>query len=221
VSAAVCLSPPGFGAPLPEGFDASPAGYRDWLAECLGMFRTPVDLVGHDIGGDLVFAVARTCPRLVRSWVSDTLGTHAPTYEWHPLAKLWRTPKAGEEWIKTMVEAPLAARVEALSEWGIGGTVAERLAAAVDSDMGRAILSFYRSARLAADGPSAAVALPGLALVALGDTMVGTPDMHREIAKAAGAQVAELANADHWWMVHDPAQAATVMSDFWRGLSRD
>lgn len=219
-SDAICLSPPGFGAPLPDGFDASPTGYRDWLVQCLAMFRTPVDLVGHDIGGELVFAVARTCPHLLRSWVTDTLGTQSPAYEWHPLAKLWRTPEAGEEWIRAVVEAPLAARIEALSGWGLGGVVTERLAAAVDSDMGRAILSFYRSPRLVTDDvPPTAMAVPGLALVAIEDTMVGTPDMHREIAEAVGAELAEMSDADHWWMVRGPAQAARVLSAFWQRLS--
>jgi pimeloyl-ACP methyl ester carboxylesterase len=27
----VCLSPPGFGAPLPDGFSATYLAYRDWL----------------------------------------------------------------------------------------------------------------------------------------------------------------------------------------------
>jgi pimeloyl-ACP methyl ester carboxylesterase len=27
----VCLSPPGFGAPLPRGFEPTMTGYRDWL----------------------------------------------------------------------------------------------------------------------------------------------------------------------------------------------
>lgn len=47
----VCLSPPGFGAPLPAGFGATMDDYRDWLIARLEAFRDPVDLVGHDWGG--------------------------------------------------------------------------------------------------------------------------------------------------------------------------
>jgi len=41
------LSPPGFGAPMPERFEATQTGYRNWLIEQLG---GDVDLVGHDWG---------------------------------------------------------------------------------------------------------------------------------------------------------------------------
>lgn len=44
----VCLSPPGFGAPLPAGFGATVTDYRDWLIGELTRFAEPVDLVGHD-----------------------------------------------------------------------------------------------------------------------------------------------------------------------------
>src|ERR1700761_8712561 len=51
----VRLSPPGFGAPLPDGFPATYLGYRDWLEgeleAILAAGEEPVDLVGHDWGG--------------------------------------------------------------------------------------------------------------------------------------------------------------------------
>ena len=51
VTTYVRLSPPGFGAPLPDGFAATMLGYRDWLEEELAGFDEPIDLVGHDWGG--------------------------------------------------------------------------------------------------------------------------------------------------------------------------
>ena len=47
----VRLSPPGFGAAIPSGFDCSTDAYRDWLAGELGKLTQPIDLVGHDWGG--------------------------------------------------------------------------------------------------------------------------------------------------------------------------
>ena len=44
----VRLSPPGFGAPLDDGFAATYLAYRDWLEEQLECFDEPIDLVGHD-----------------------------------------------------------------------------------------------------------------------------------------------------------------------------
>jgi pimeloyl-ACP methyl ester carboxylesterase len=46
----VRLSPPGFGAPLPDGFPATQLAYRDWLEDELEGIEQPVDLLGHDWG---------------------------------------------------------------------------------------------------------------------------------------------------------------------------
>ncbi|MDT7588617.1 MAG: hypothetical protein QOE32_6167, partial [Pseudonocardiales bacterium] len=78
----VCLSPPGFGAPLPEGFGATVTEYRDWLIAELEKFDAPVDLVGHDWGGGHVVNVAMARPDLLRSWATDVIGLFDPEYVW-------------------------------------------------------------------------------------------------------------------------------------------
>jgi pimeloyl-ACP methyl ester carboxylesterase len=75
----VCLSPPGFGAPLPDGFSAGMNDYRDWLIARLEAFRDPVDLVGHDWGGAHVLNAVMQRPDLVRSWASDAVGRSTRT----------------------------------------------------------------------------------------------------------------------------------------------
>ena len=47
---AVCLSPPGSGAPLPRGFEPTMTAYRDWLIARLEAFRHPVDLAVPRLG---------------------------------------------------------------------------------------------------------------------------------------------------------------------------
>jgi pimeloyl-ACP methyl ester carboxylesterase len=82
----VRLSPPGFGAPLPGDFPATAEAYRDWLVgelEAIVAEHGPVDLVGHDLGGGHTLRVAMTRPDLLRSWVSDVIGSFAPDYVWH------------------------------------------------------------------------------------------------------------------------------------------
>ncbi|MFI5839387.1 alpha/beta fold hydrolase [Catenuloplanes sp. NPDC051500] len=106
---------------------------------------------------------------------------------------------------------------------GIDRPTAEQLAAAQDADMGRALLTLYRSAKqpvLADLGralPSAA-ARPGLALVASEDHHVGTVDQRRRAAGLAGAHVEILEGAGHWWMTQDPAGAAAVLATFWSSV---
>src|ERR1700726_1387210 len=76
----VCLSPPGFGAPLPRSFEATRTGYRGGLIARLEAFRHPVDLVGHDWGGGYVLNVLTARPDLIPGWVSDPAGVFDPAY---------------------------------------------------------------------------------------------------------------------------------------------
>jgi pimeloyl-ACP methyl ester carboxylesterase len=99
----VRLSPPGFGAPLPDNFPATYIAYRDWLERELENIGEPVDLVGHDWGGGHVMNVVMHRPELVRSWVSDILGCFDPDYIWHDLAQIWQTPGDGEQLVDTFL----------------------------------------------------------------------------------------------------------------------
>src|SRR4051794_38842928 len=70
----IALSPPGFGAPVPDGFDASADAYVQWLAHALESIERPIDLVGHDWGGAHVLRIAMERPDLIRSWTTDIAG---------------------------------------------------------------------------------------------------------------------------------------------------
>ncbi|MBE1495954.1 pimeloyl-ACP methyl ester carboxylesterase [Amycolatopsis lexingtonensis] len=216
----VCLSPPGFGAPLPAGFGATRVEYRDWLIGELEAFGEPVDLVGHDLGGGHVVNVVLSRPDLVRSWVSDGLGMFDPGYEWHELARRWRTPGVGEADVAQRFGGTAEARTAVLVERGMGEAVAARVAAGQDEVMGRAVLSVYRSAGEPGLGLplERAAVRPGLAILATADDVVGSEAQRRRAAARAGARVAVLAGMGHWWMTHDPARAAAVLTGFWATL---
>ena len=140
------LSPPGFGAPVPDGFGATADDYAAWLVGELETGREPVDLVGHDWGGGHVARVAIERPDLIRSWATDIGGCLAPDYVWHDLAQLWQTPGAGESAIAGMLAIPVAQRAAQYEALGMTPDVAGAVAAAADEAMGRCILALYRSA---------------------------------------------------------------------------
>ena len=142
----VRLSPPGFGAPLPDDFPATYLAYRDWLEDELQRFDGPVDLLGHDWGGGHVVNAMMHRPELVRSWASDVVGLFDPDYVWHDLAQVWQTPGAGEELVNTMLGGTLQGRAEQMAALGIPMDIATSIAAEQGPDMGRAILLLYRSA---------------------------------------------------------------------------
>jgi pimeloyl-ACP methyl ester carboxylesterase len=215
----VCLSPPGWGAPVPPGWRATVEDYRRWLVDELESIGRPVDLVGHDWGGGHVLNVAMTRPDLLRSWCSDLLGCFDPDYVWHRSARIWQTPGQGEEAVAALVADP-GALLDKLAPRGLDRGVGAQLAAGYDPTMARCILDLYRDAaqptmaRLGRKLPAAA-ARPGLAVLPTEDPDVGTELMRRRAAVRAGAQLAVLDGLDHWWMVQDPARAAAVLIDFW------
>lgn len=219
----VRLSPPGFGAPVPDGFDATMDGYRDWLVaelESLTGSTGPVDLVGHDWGGGHALNAVLVRPDLVRTWASDIVGVFDEDYVWHDLAQTWQTEGAGEESVAKLVGAPTDVQAARLARHGMSEAVAGKVAAGIDEAMGRCILTLYRSAaqpvvaRRGADLERAAVR-PGLSLLATEDHMVGTEPQRRRAAERAGARTDVLQGLGHWWMTQDPEHGAEVLTRFW------
>ncbi|WP_405166312.1 alpha/beta hydrolase [Nocardia sp. NBC_01499] len=214
------LSPPGFGASIPAGFDCTVAGYRDWLVGELVALGEPVDLVGHDVGGSTVVGVAMTRPDLLRTWASDSVGVFDPEYVWHGLAREWQTSGVGEKSIADWMGGTADERVERMVAVGLSRAVATQLAPAQGPEMGHAILAFYRSAaqptmaELGRNLPAAAQR-PGLAIIGTEDSFVGSVEMRRRSAARAGARVGTLDGLNHYWMVQDPVLSARVLTSFW------
>jgi pimeloyl-ACP methyl ester carboxylesterase len=219
----VRVSPPGFGAPLPDDFPATCLAYRDWLEDELAGFKEPVDLVGHDWGGGHVVNTVMHRPELVRSWASDVVGVFDRDYIWHDLAQVWQTPGDGEQLVDTMMGGTVQDRAKRLAAFGVPLDVATSIAAAQGPEMGRAILLLYRSARQpamaeAGRGLEAAAARPGLSLLATEDHYVGSEKLRRRAADRAGARTEVLDGLGHWWMCQDPARGAAVLTRFWETL---
>jgi pimeloyl-ACP methyl ester carboxylesterase len=215
----VRLSPPGFGSAIPAGFDCSSDAYRDWLADELGKVTQPIDLVGHDWGGGHVTRIAMERPALIRSWASDILGGFDADYVWHDMARVWQTAEIGEQAVAQMLGMPAKARAERYESLGMTSAIAEKVAAGASDEMGRAILALYRSAaqpvmrNLGAGLPRATVK-PGLALIATEDPYCGGETLARRSAERAGAKVAVLQGAGHWWMCQQPKQGADAINAF-------
>lgn len=220
----VRLSPPGFGAPLPDDFPATYLAYRDWLEGELEGIDGPIDLVGHDWGGGHVVNVVMHRPELVRSWASDAVGLFDPDYVWHDMAQVWQTPGEGEELVENMLSGTLAERAERMATFGIPLGIGTLMAPAQGSEMAKAILLLYRSARQPAMAEAgraleAASARPGLSLLATDDPFIGSNDRRTRAADRAGASTEVLDGLGHWWMVQDPARGAAALTNFWATLA--
>ncbi len=213
------LSPPGFGCAIPPGFDCSTDAYRDWLADQLTRLAQPIDLVGHDWGGGHVMRIAIEHPALIRSWASDILGGFDADYVWHDMAQIWQTAQVGEQAIAQMLGQSVEALTQRYEGLGMTAAIARKVALGANADMGRAILALYRSAAqpvmrdFGTRLPQAAVK-PGLALIATEDHYCGGEAPARRSADRAGAEVAVLKGAGHWWMCQQPKQGADVINAF-------
>ena len=218
------LSPPGFGSSIPAGFACTTDGYRDWLAGELARLPRPIDLIGHDWGGGHVLRIAMERPDLIRSWVSDILGCFDPDYVWHDLARVWQTEQAGEQALAEMASTPAESRIERLVGLGMTPAIAAQVTAGANEGLGRAILTLYRSAaqpvmRDLGRGLHNAAAKPGLAVIATQDGYCGGEKLARRSAQRAGANVAILNGAGHWWMCQQPKQAADAINVFVKSLN--
>jgi pimeloyl-ACP methyl ester carboxylesterase len=214
------LAPPGFGAPIPDGFACTGTAYWEWLVAALEAVGEPVDLVGHDVGGSIAVSVAMTRPDLLRTWASDAVGLFDPEYTWHDLAQVWQTPGAGEKLAADMMGGTLEERTGRMMALGVPRPVAAQLAEAQGPEMGRAILALYRSSAQPAlaelgRGLPAAAQRPGLAIIGTDDHFVGSVEMRARSAARAGARTEVLEGLGHWWMVQDPGRSAQALASFW------
>lgn len=218
---AVALSPPGFGAPVPDGFGASSDDYAAWLVGALTSFEAPVDLVGHDWGGGHVARAVTRRPDLVNRWCIDIAGCFDPDYVWHDAAQIWQKDGDGEAFVSGMAATALAERVERFVALGMTPDAAQSCAEASSSpEMGRCILALYRSAiqpkmtEWGAEMQPAMSAGRSLVVVATEDNYTGGEVLARRTAHRWGSDVARLEGLGHWWMLQDPVKSAAALRSF-------
>jgi pimeloyl-ACP methyl ester carboxylesterase len=218
----VALSPPGFGAPVPDGFDPTMDNYADWLVgelETIQGTGTEIDLVGHDWGAGHVYGALARRPDLVRTWAADCAGLLHREYVWHDAAQAWQTPETGEQFIAMWVGMSHDDRQAGFSDLGLPTDLADDLARGLDEEMGRCILPLYRTGAQPAVGDLgdrlAALELPpGLVINAELDPYVST-DLGRATADRLGAEVLTLDGRGHWWMIDDLDPVADALVTFW------
>jgi len=218
----VALSPPGFGAPVPEGFDPTMDAYAEWLVAELEAIRAAgaeIDLLGHDWGAGHVYGALARRPDLVRTWTGDIAGILHADYVWHDMAQAWQTPEVGEQVVAGFTGSSLDERIALFIGLGLPDDIAAPLAAALDEEMGRCILRLYRTGAQPAVGELgdrlAGMELPpGLIVDAELDEYV-TTDLSNTVATRLGTEVLHLPGRGHWWMVADVDPVADALTAFW------
>lgn len=215
---------PGFGrSGKSAGFDYSIAGYGDFLeafVDHLGLDR--FQLVMHD-WGSVGLELAQRRPAAVDRLVLIDVVPFVPGYRWHPTARIWRTPLAGELFMGTsnrFMAKLMLRRMAALPPEVIDAEV-DAAFAEFDHGTQRAILRLYRSA------PSEVLARAGdrlgqveaPALVVWGEREPFLPPRFAHaLASALGgpAEVDVVEGAGHWpWF--DRPRVVDRVADFLGG----
>jgi pimeloyl-ACP methyl ester carboxylesterase len=210
---AVALSLPGFGCAVPPGFAATKEDYLAWLIAALEAVPAPRDAVAHDWGSILLLRVLAVRPDLVRSWVGGG-APFTPDYTWHPTARLWQTPGAGE---KAMQRLSPDLAVEMLTRAGLSDADARETARHIDAEMKACILALYRSGRdVFRDWGSELGPVPAPGLVLWGEADIyAAPVYGQRLAAATGARAVTL-DCGHWWQLERPDAAADAIIAFRR-----
>ena len=189
---------PGFGRSAKRGdLDYSIAGYADWLerfCDHVGLDR--VRLALHD-WGSVGLAFAQRAPERVERLVAIDAVPFLPGYRWHPIARVWRTPVAGE----VAMGLAIGPVVRRLLPDGRAEPVLEHF----DPGTQRAILRLYRSSPpevLAAAGRDlGAIAAPALVLHGARDRYIPARFADGLAAALGDGRVEHVERAGHWpWL---------------------
>jgi flavin-dependent dehydrogenase/pimeloyl-ACP methyl ester carboxylesterase len=214
---------PGFGrADKPADLPYTVEGYGSFLESALEQLEVRrAHLVLHDFGGPWGLQWAARNPDRLASVVLINTGALVD-YRWHYLARIWRTPLAGEAFQATTTRSGLRTALRHGNPRGLPTAFVDRMYDDLDAGTRRAVLRLYR----ATDDPGAmgrahADALRPLDRPAL--VVWGAHDPYIPVAMAArqrdafpSAEVAVLQDSGHWPHADDPDAVGRLVEPFLR-----
>ncbi len=220
---AVAFDLPGFGrADKPSTFDYTVEGYARFLEltlDHLGVERA--HLVLHDFGGPWGLEWATRDPERLESVVLIDTGVLLD-YRWHYLARIWRTPMAGEAFQASTSRAGFHTALKHGNPRGLPRAFVDRMYNDSDAGTSRAILRLYR----ATDDPAAmgrrhADALrpldrPAMVIWGAHDPYLPVALAHRQREAFPSAEVEILPDSGHWPFADNPEAVGRVVEPFLR-----
>ncbi|MDA0824719.1 MAG: alpha/beta hydrolase [Proteobacteria bacterium] len=220
---AIAPDMPGFGgAEKPENFAYTIDGYATHLGklvDALGL--TKVHLVLHDFGGPWGLAWAAKNPERVASVTLFNIGV-MPGYQWHYMARLWRTPIIGEilQAITTRFGFDLALKHG--NPRGLPREFVDRMFSSIDKGTKRAVLKLYRATSdLGGAARELTEALKPLDLDALVVWGKADPYVPHRFAEAQRevfprVNIVYLEDSGHWPFADNPQAVSEIVIPFLR-----
>lgn len=218
---AVAFDLPDFGETIAsDGFAHDVPAYATFVAEALGELGIErVHLVIHDFGGPIGLVWAMMHAEALASITLIDTGL-MPGYSWHYLARIWRTPVAGELLQATATRPLFRFLVNVQEPRGLPREFVERMYDQYDRRTRRAVLKLYRATP---DPGGMSESLIGLfrprdvpALVIWGEDDAYLPSSYAaEQARAfPSAEVHVLPASGHWPFVDAPEVVERLLVEF-------
>jgi 2-polyprenyl-6-methoxyphenol hydroxylase-like FAD-dependent oxidoreductase/pimeloyl-ACP methyl ester carboxylesterase len=219
----VAFDMPGFGrGARPEDFDYTVPGYARFLGHALDALEVRrAHLVLHDFGGPWGLEWAIEHPDALASATLINTGVLID-YSWHYLARIWRTPVAGELFQKTTTRSGLRMALKHGNPRGLPRAFVDRMYDDADAGTDRAILGLYRSTPdPAGDGRRHADALrpldrPALVVWGARDPYLPVALAERQREAFPRAEIAILDESGHWPFADDPDGVGRAVEPFLR-----
>jgi pimeloyl-ACP methyl ester carboxylesterase len=222
---AVAADLPDFGeTEAPAGFGHTVPDYATFLGQVLSALGVErVHLVLHDFGGPIGLVWTAMNPDALASVTLIDTGV-LPGYRWHRLARIWRTPVAGEVLQATATRPAFRFLTSRPEPSGLPREFLDRMYDQYDRRTKRAVLKLYR----ATDDPGAAAAefaalmaprdVPALVIWGEGDSYLPYSYADAQRQPFPSAQVHVLAGSGHWPFVDAPETVARLFGEFLTGL---
>ncbi|MGH2886387.1 MAG: alpha/beta fold hydrolase [Solirubrobacteraceae bacterium] len=222
---AVAIDMPGFGgAERPRDFDYTVEGCARFLGSALDQLGIErAHLVLHDFGGPWGLEWAIGDPERLASAVLINTGVLVD-YHWHYLAKIWRTPVAGEAFQATTTRSGLRMALRHGNPRGLPRAFVDRMYDHSDAGTTRAVLSLYR----ATDDPGgvgrrhadalAPLDRPALVVWGAHDPYLPVALAERQREAFPSAEIAILEESGHWPFADDPDGVGRYVEPFLRGV---
>jgi pimeloyl-ACP methyl ester carboxylesterase len=220
---AVAFDMPGFGkADKPRDFDYQVPAYADFLQGALTELQIErTHLVLHDFGGPFGLFWGLQHADAWASVVLINIGI-MPGYEWHTMARRWRTPVLGELLQAWIPRSGWRRAMQKANPKGLPEEFVDKMYDDYDRGTRRAVLKLYRATpdpgSTGVELGAAIVKLHKPALVVWGakDPFIGVEYAERQREYFEVEDVAILQESGHWPFQDDPQGVAQVVLPFLR-----
>lgn len=218
---ALAFDLPDFGKTIaPDGFAHDVPAYATFVDEALAELGVErVHLVIHDFGGPIGLVWTMMHPDALASITLIDTGV-MPGYKWHSLARIWRTPIAGEALQAAAIRPLFRFLINRGEPRGLPREFVEKMYDHYDRRTRRAVLKLYRATPDPGGMSENLIGLfrprdiPALVIWGEDDAYLSSSFAHEQERAFPSAEVHVLPASGHWPYVDAPETVERLLVEF-------